>query len=434
MILEKIKQYKTLSYFITSSVSTSIVGLLSGFVSYRYIDPRLLGIWVTVTVFEVYATITRMGIPNGMCRELPFELGKGNISKAKDLASTTFAYSIFSGLFALLIIPLVLLTSSIDLSNINYTLCIGIVLFRVIFEPYTSYLSGTFRTNNQFDQLSKIQFIQAGIRLASIALVYIWGFYGLLIREIITPVTNAIQLHYARPFHIKPRFQWSIFKRLFKIGFPIFMISYMTLSIDTFPRLFLVKYGEAIQLGLFSPVIILIGTVVIIPNAIGGYLYPKLSFSWGQDADLIQLWKKTKWIYISSMIISIPISCLVILFLDYFIQLFPKYVDSVPYIKIACISILFIAFQLGNVLLVVLKKWIFLFLYTAIYAIVQVLSLFILKIYFTDVLFIATVSQLLTFSIMYVISFVFTYSATHNALLERVPLKQFISNATDNLF
>ena len=433
MAAYRLTQSNTLYNFVSSSVLVSIIGLLSGFISYRFIEPQLIGLWATIAVFEVYATIIRFGIPNGMCRELPYELGKGNIAYANSLASTTLAYSIFSSFIALLILPLVFLVPYFNISGKDQLICIGVLIIRVLIEPYTSYLSGTFRTNDQFDKLSRIQYIQATIRLASITFIILWGFYGFLLRETIIPLSNSIQLHLARPFKLRPKFNWIAFKRLFSIGFPIFIISYATLAIDTFPRLFLINYGDAYQLGIFSPVIILIGTAKLIPGTISGYLYPKLAYSWGQDADLLKLWNKTKRIFLTSLIVSLTISLLVFFGIDYIIKVLPKYVASVPYIKIGCFTILFIAFQLGNTLLVVLKKWKYLIIFTVAYAIIQISSLFVLRIYFSDNLLIASLSQVITFSVMFLISFFFAYRSTHvNTSLTF--FQPIIQNGRDNIF
>lgn len=430
-MVNRIKQYSTLSNFVTSSVSVSIIGLLTGFISYRYIEPQLIGIWTTITVFEVYATIIRFGIPNGMCRELPYELGKGNLAQANNLASTTLAYSILSSFIALLILPLVLLVPYFNITEKNQLICIGVLIIRIFIEPYASYLSGTFRTNDQFDKLSRIQYIQATIRLASVVFIILWGFYGLLLRETIIPLSNSLQLHLARPFYIRPKFNWIVFKRLFSIGFPIFIISYATLAIETLPRLFLIKLGNSFELGIFSPVVVLINTAKLIPGAISGYLYPKLAYSWGQEADLLKLWTKTKMVFLISLIVSFVISLLVYFSIDYIIQLLPKYIASVPYIKIGCISILFIAFQLSNTLLIVLKKWRNLAILTLAYAIIQISSILVLNMYMKDNLLVASWSQVITFSLLFLLSIFVTYRSTHNNLTTKFTQTNIL-NERDN--
>ena len=431
MVTNRIKQYSTLSNFVSSSVLVSIIGLLSGFISYRFIEPQLIGIWATITVFEVYATIIRFGIPNGMCRELPYELGRGKIAQANCLASTTLAYSIFSSFIALLILPLVFLVPYLNITEKKQLICIGVLIIRILIDPYSTYLSGTFRTNDQFDKLSRIQYIQATIRLASVTFIILWGFYGLLLRETIIPISNSVQLHLARPFKLRPKFNWIVFKRLFSIGFPIFIVSYTTLAIETLPRLFLIKLGNSYELGIFSPVVILINTAKLIPSAISGYLYPKLAYSWGQEADLLKLWTKTKMIFLVSLIVSFVISLLVFFGIDLIIQLLPKYVASVPYIKIGCLSILFIAFQLNNTLLIVLKKWRYLAILTIAYAIIQISSILVLKMYMNDNLLVATWSQVLTFSMLFILSIFVTYRSTHNNLSAKFP-QTFILNERDH--
>ena len=89
-------RYKTPLQFLNSTIVLQIVSLLTGLLAYRYITPEYLGIWATFTTFTTIAPILRLGIPNGMNRELPYYLGRGETEKAYLFASTTLYYAIFN--------------------------------------------------------------------------------------------------------------------------------------------------------------------------------------------------------------------------------------------------------------------------------------------------------------------------------------------------
>lgn len=399
-------KYKTLTAYLNSTILLFFVGIISSFVSYRYIDPDLMGIWVALVTFEVYFTFIRLGIPNGMNRELPYALGTGNKDKAMQYASTTMAYSIFCALIVVVIAPVFMLYANFNFSSINYWIVFAVVLFRMVTEPYSTYLSGTFRTNDNFDKLSKIQYIQSLIRLGLILLVVLFHFKGYVLMQFIIASTNLIQLHIVRPFHIKPKFIWETFKDLFKVGFPIFIISYLIGVIESLPRLFLIRNATSLEMGLLSPVLLLLSAVAVIPMTITNYIYPKFSFSLGKDNNISPLRKKMMYIYGISFLISIGISLIVYFFIDSLIVFFPKYIDSVQYIKLACIVVLFISYKLGTALPIVLKKWKWLWLYTFIYAIAQIGSIYVLNKYMEDKLEVVVFSMIFSSLILFIFSII----------------------------
>lgn len=416
-IFTAFKHHKTLSLYLNSTIILFCVGLLASLFTYRYIDPEFLGIWTTVTTFEVYATFLRLGIPNGMNRELPYELGTKNVNKALSYASTTLAYSLFVSCFLVIFFPILFCFKSFNFQSEQFRLALIAVLIRVIIEPYTTYLSGTFRTSESFEKLSKIQNLQALIRLITIFLVVKFSFKGLIIRELIIVATNFMQLHISRPLKVKPHFQWDSFKVLFKVGFPIFLISFINSTIDTFPRFFLIRNGDSLQLGLFTPISVFLAALALIPSTITAYLYPRFSFSFGQDGDSIALWEKLKSIYGISIILSLFVSTVLYFSIDYLIGFFPKYTSSVPYIKLSCIAALFVGFKLGSVLMIVLKSWKWLWIYTITYGFAQLFSLLILDFFIEDKLQTVVISLIVTSFLLFFVTLFCTYKSAHSQVL-----------------
>lgn len=410
---KQILGYKTLINYISANVINSFIAIFSGFFIYRYINPGLLGIWSMFLVFETYATVTRMGIVNGLGRELPYELGRNNLQLAHKYASTGLSYSLLSNLFLIIIVPYILIYQISLKNEFEYFFCFSVILIRVIGSTYSGYLAVTFRTNQNFDTLSKITYIQAAFKLILIILVVFYGFYGLVIRELIISLLEVALLHIKRPLKIKPKLDFPSLYKLFKIGFPLFIVSYLTSFVNTLPRLYIINESDVYHLGLFSPVLILLNSASLVPTAIASYLYPKLSFSYGSQQDAIALWHKLKYVLIASIIISIPISIAVFLFVDKILYFFPKYLASATYLKVSAISILFIAYSSSNVIFAVLKKYTLMYAYLVIYFIVQVISIYVLKMYLIDILLISVLSILFTFMTMYIFSFLFSYLATH---------------------
>ena len=103
-----LKQKKVLFKMISSSYLALPVNLIVAVFTYRLIDPYFMGIWATMIVFETYANALRLGIVNGMNRELPYAMGSGKEKEALTYAQTTLAYNLITVIPLWIIIPFII--------------------------------------------------------------------------------------------------------------------------------------------------------------------------------------------------------------------------------------------------------------------------------------------------------------------------------------
>lgn len=414
------KRHKTPIKFLYSTLLLYGVTLITSVVTYRYIGPEYLGIWATFTTFSTLATFLRLGIVNGMNRELPYYLGKKETEKAYSYAETTFAYTLFTIVVIIVTGCIFFLTYNFEKYDTfaeSYKFASIVFFLHVAIEPYSSYLSGTFRTNDSFDKLSNIQSVQALLRLLTLVLVVMFGYNGFLFREAFMVFIGAVLLHIYRPLpQIRPKFSVACLGDLFKIGFNIFLASYLAAFVDTFPRLFLIKEGTTMELGLFSPVLVILGIVYIIPNTISGYLYPKFSFAYGNGADRLFFWKKIKQLLLLSLAIGVIFAIGVYLSIDYVIRFFPKYLGSVPYIKLMSIGMLFLGYKVCGIVFNIFKLYIWMWISPIFYTIVMASSLLVLNTVYDDKLTVASVSLIITNCCMFFYYILSTYYVTHRKL------------------
>ncbi|MCA0389039.1 MAG: hypothetical protein LCH52_11165 [Bacteroidetes bacterium] len=401
--LALLKGKKALLKMTSSSYLQVPVSLVVAFVTYRVIDPYFMGIWATIAMFEVYANVMRLGIVNGMNREFPHALGSGNLNLAKKYAQTTLSINIWGIVILWIISPI--LVSQYELST-DYLICFGVGLIRVSLSQYTTYLSGTFRTSDNFNHLANIQYFNLALNIILIPCIYFYGFYGYLFMQLVLTIANSLLLHRYRPIKVKPKFDKDVFVTLFKTGFPLFLVSYILSFIDTLPRLFILYFGNETLLGLYAPVIMIISTLGILPNSLGTYFYPKLSFEYGKNSDPIQIWQKIKKIYLISLISIIPFVFIGYLLLDYVILFFPKYQQSLPYMKTAIFVGPFVLVKLGNLINIILKKYSFMTTYVLIYGVAQIISLCTLFYIFSDdILMVSTLSAIFVSASMFIVNY-----------------------------
>jgi O-antigen/teichoic acid export membrane protein len=401
----QVQRNKTLFKYLSSSFLSLPVSLLTGFITFRTIDPYFMGIWATMSIFETYATFMRLGIVNGMNRELPHALGAGKKETAFKYAETTLAYTLFDIGVLILVVPFLIWRFG---TNQYYISAIVVAAIRIILSFYTTYLTGTFRSDNHFNTLSNIQLVLLICKLVLSPLVFL-GFYWFLVYELMIIAINAILLHYYKPFSLSPKLHIPEFKALLKIGFPIFATSYLISFIETLPRLYIIKFGNANLLGLYAPVLMLLSTMSLLPSSLSNYMYPKFSFEFGQTGDVNKIFKKIIKIIVVSFLFILSASVIVYFVLDYFILFFPKYAKSLPYLELALLICPFIFFKLGNMLGVILKRIDFMLLYIFVYASLQITTLWLFSNLMKDVLYIVIYAQILTAIFTLLLSWILNY-------------------------
>jgi O-antigen/teichoic acid export membrane protein len=236
-------------------------------------------------------------------------------------------------------------------------------------------------------------------------LIFIYGFNGYLAMQLLQTLLNAVLLHLNRPFRVLPKFNSKAFVALFKTGMPLFVTSYLVSIIDTIPKLFIIRFCNETMLGLYTPVLIIITAFSLLPNSLGAYYYPKLSYAFGKRNDPVEIWKMMKKVYLVSLLVIFPMILAGYFLLPEVIAFFPKYKESLPFMQAALFIGPFILAKLGNLLNVVLKKINFMGYYVALNGVFQIASIASLYL-FTEmpVLQIAIWSQVITSALVYICS------------------------------
>jgi len=416
-ITNQLLSNKTLLKYVSVSYLSIPISLVTGFLTFRKIDPVLMGFWSLFTVFETYSTFMRMGVVNGMNRQLPYALGKGDETSAQKYASTTLFYTIIEIALLLVAAPVIIWQMGWkiqpELKEYYYATAL-VSLVRILLSFYITYLSGTLRSDDAFNKISNINATILLMKLLFCPLVY-FGFYGFLIYEMIAITTNVILLHRYRPLRINPKFHRKEMWELIKIGFPIFIISSMVSYIDTVPRLYIIQFSTAEKLGLYAPIVMLISVISILPNSLSAYMYPKFTFQLAQTQNPREIWSRLIKIYVVSFSF-ITLACVGGYFLlDTFVYVFPKYASSRNYLELALLLCPFVFFRMGNTIHIVLKNYRYMLIFALAYAAVQILSLKVMAWFFIDVIEIVIWSQIITSILIFLLGLKMNYQLLNSS-------------------
>lgn len=297
-IVSRIKKYRigefgrVLVRYASSQLFANFLRMASGFLVVRFVTPVEFGMFSGIGVYMGYILMGHGGILNGLARELPYEIGRGNQEEAARLANSVNALTFLLSLIAALIFlgfGIYYLVSDQFLTGmifLSYALPSFLYLYNKQFLPTL------YRTNKDFDNLSR-QNIMTGVgNVVSVLFVYLWGLWGLCIRSIVLFIYETWLLHKRKPYKLSFRYQAEHFRRLFKTGFPIYLAGNINPLVTTVMNNLLFAIGGALNFGYYALTNIVNSAIGIIPNSFSQVIYPRMAMMYGEGKTLNFIVKK----------------------------------------------------------------------------------------------------------------------------------------------
>jgi O-antigen/teichoic acid export membrane protein len=282
---------KTLLRFASSQAISNLLRLISGFIVVKFIDPELYGQFAGVGIFMGYISLGSVGIINGLSRELPYELGRGNNESARQMASSVYVLSTIISITASVVFLFFSIYFFILGKTLTGTIYLSYVIISGLFFFNTQFLPTLYRTNKDFDSLSK-QNIRVGLgNLLTVILVYFFSIYGLIARGIILAVYQFVLLNHNKPYKLNFIYHFKHFVNLFKTGFPIFIVGQVNPLWTTIINSFIFSIGGALNFGLYALSTIVQSTFGVIPASFGGVVYPRMSIMYGEGKSIAHIIK-----------------------------------------------------------------------------------------------------------------------------------------------
>lgn len=323
--------------YTSSSVATSAAQLVAGFLVIRWVTPDEMGLWQTVRLAQIYSFILLIGINNGLGRELPFSLGKGEQDFADRLAATAFFCATLANVVVLIAGIVCAFVFSGHGAPLVWAILSVTVLIMLAF--YQQIFICTFRSKDSFKKLTLIQLVEAGLSLATIPVVYYYGYTGMLGRTVLITTIVVALLFYYRPMRVKMRMDWEALKLLLKTGLPIFGLDYVKNSCSTLDRVVLLDMGGFKDVGVYSLARVALQTLQVLPSSLGAYMYPRMTYNFGQNSNARALWRfGIKFVFLAVAAAGLAATC-AWLILPHFVPVFvPKYLGGLQATQIVLIA------------------------------------------------------------------------------------------------
>lgn len=375
-------EHKTLFNYVSSGLIGIPVSLVTGYLVLKNIDPELMGVWTAVLIFQNYAGFFGLGVISGLNRELPLAFGEREDEKAIQIAKSALGFSLFqSSIYVILLLGLLTAIQS----DYYYKLSLVALCLRLIMGSYSLYLDSTFRTSSDFASLSKINWFYSLIRLIASPIILL-GFEYYVLYFLIPELVRLLLLHLWRPLKVKPSLDFNVLKKLVAIGFPLFIMTYLSGLIDSVPRLFLLWKSGEYGLGIITPVLMIAGIFDQFVGILNVYFNPRWTYEYGSDKNIKKIWLKVKKTVSYAIAIIILTILPVYFFSEELIKLFPKYESSAQYFIYLLLIAPLSVFSMPAIIFVLLKeyKWLSSILFVRALLIFSFIAIFYLLLSFSD--------------------------------------------------
>ena len=309
------------------------------------LGPNLWGSWNILLLFSMYFSHFHFGLINAFNREGPIYLDD-------KITFENIHTNVLSGIFISLFIFTVMLFFIVSNYSVD-TETIRLFVFYFLFNQLYYFTEIYYKVKIQFKKIAFYQIFRSiFLIISSFFLVDTFLINGLIIALMI-PDIFFVLINIKIFKKIKFNLDTLLLKKYVRIGFPIMIVGFSFMLIQTIDRLIILRFFNQQDLGIYSLGGTVFQALLIFPQILSMQFYPRMIRSYGKDKNKIALRNS----FFNQLFISLLIVAPIILFAIFTIPLIilnflPDYIDSINIAQVLTAAVIFlpITFVAGNVL------------------------------------------------------------------------------------
>jgi O-antigen/teichoic acid export membrane protein len=352
------------------------------------------------------------GLINGLSRDLPYQIGKGEVEGSNKMAGTALLFVLLSS--GIVVVAGIATALFVDRFNRVFSLSILTITLVIVTTFYSNYLTVTFRSAKSFVDMARLRLVSSALILLTLPLIIYFNYLGLLARVAVLAVLGVLFMHYLRPIRVHARWDSSSFSSLLRTGLPIFALDYVATSASTVDRLTLLNHGGLEAVGLFALAVLVRDAMAVVATSLNEYVYPRMSHAYGKDGNGLQLWYMgLKANVLAASILSVG-AVLGWMALPIIVErFFPKYIGGVSAARLVLVAAIFSGATIGKSALWSMKKVRLMTSYQVLAAAFSVAGPLVGVKYFESALTGVSVGYLVAQILLCPVAWGLTYMATH---------------------
>ena len=347
---------RPVSSYTGTVLAAQSLNLVAGLLVMRWLGPAELGVWQSMLTLETYCLVLRLGVINGMNRQLPFLLGKGDRAGALQHAEVTFCFTI--GTAGVLLGSFSAAAFCWPGLDATWQLSLLTLACFTPFGLYSAFNEATYRGSRTFATLGWLIFANALLGMSLLVLLPALGYAGQCVRLVVIAASHAICTAWLRPLDVRPKFSIPVLRKLLKMGLPLYFQNYLARASLAVGSLVLLWTGGPKALGYFAPAAAMLAVVGMVPNALQSYLQPQLHYDYGRDGSRRAVVARSKRMATLMMVASLPFALLGMACLPWAVCAFlPAYEPSVGAMQLAMLVGVFRIFGVAASVFSTLTAW-----------------------------------------------------------------------------
>ena len=354
----KSPSFSSLSAFAGSNILCSVIAGLGGLLQARWLDPSSFGEFQQYGILAGYIGIGVIFVNDGLIRQYPYYLGKGDREKAFEVAGVAQWWYL---MVACAMSGVMALCMAYSLVRGNWRAVVGWGAWIVIswMSTYGTFLGIMYRTSSDFKRLSGNNLIASIYSFVALGFVRLWGYFGIALRlSSVAAFTIFLHRKYL-PVKIKTVWRPQVFKELSGISLRFALPAYFHSTGLAATKNALILYFCAKEgLGIFTIATSFIALAQGFSNALNQIFNVKIVTRFGAKEDI----RECFWYSLRPAMLGVALSLVVALvggivigpFIRYFL---PKYTASVPVIHVLLASLVTMAMGLPLLVIKAAMMW-----------------------------------------------------------------------------
>jgi PST family polysaccharide transporter len=304
--------------FTTSSYFAQLAYFMRGFLNAHIIGPSMYGLWSALNIIFSFVFCPTLGVLDGMSREIPYSIGKGDYSNADKVRANAFGFSLVASIVASICIVIVSLffRKALGLIGIIGILTVSIM---IILQNVENFYEMALSAERRFSLISIANMLfPVACVILTLILVSRWKIYGIYAVGIFGPMAFSLFFYFTTRY--KPNLIFDIKEslRLIKIGFPLLILSLVPLVLFTIDKIMILKFLGTTELGYYTLGLLICRTLLYLPGVVGIVVEPRIFYKYSEKGAIEDL-KKYLFVPIKVMAVFLPLLITVIYFFSSFV-------------------------------------------------------------------------------------------------------------------
>lgn len=330
----------TLALFAGGNFAAAILNGIGGLVQVCWVSPEVFGEFRKYGILTAYFAIGTAFVHDGLCRQVPYYLGRGDEARALKIAGVAklwylFATGVVSAVFLVL--------AGISAASGDWSGVVGWAAQVAVAAGtvYGMFLTVMYRTSSDFRRLSYNTVCSTVVSCFLLVTVRLWGFVGLAIRLVGTNVFALWMNRRHLPVQVGLVLDWAELKSLMAMSLRFSIPGYLDTSAfaATLNAALLFSCGER-GVGLFAFALALRTFLQTFNDSLAQIFQTKVGLRYGETGDFGSCLRYAMRPAVLAFGASAVLCVGAILVLDPIVRIFlPKYVDAIPVANVLFLGI-----------------------------------------------------------------------------------------------